>query len=203
MAKDPVNNVRSQTVRRVGIGNDVNGPSDEFVTPVTIVANGVARRLNNNGVVLEDVLGDGRHLMPIQASTPGSLAAGQYFLVTIAGIDYFGFVDSSGTLQLVTPGGGALVGTTPLVNGVSVTVDTVANTGAVKWLVDIVDGSGSHLAFEVLSAPTGVATNDYTVYTATSPLPHAVAVDRTASTTTLNITASGAGFSATARRIQL
>ena len=203
MAKDPVNNVRSQTIRRVGIGTDVNGPSDEFLTPVTIVANGVARRLNNNGTVISEVRGDGRHFMPVQASTPAPLAAGQFFIVTVASVDYFAFVDSSNTLVLIAPAGGALIGTTALVNGVATTVDTVANSGIVKWWVDIDDGAGAHQGFEVVSAPTAAGTNDYIITGLTSPLTHTVAVDRTASTTTLDITASGAGYSATVRRTEM
>lgn len=96
-----------------------------------------------------------------------------------------------------------LVSGVALTNGVPVTVDSTALGTTHKWLVQIDDGAGSNQSIEVLGAVTGASTEDFTLYPSTSVIPHTIAVTRAAGTTSLEITASGVGFSATVRRVIL
>lgn len=79
------------------------GPADDFESAVPINSDGVVARVGNAGTPVQDILGDGRVWTPVQGFTPAALVAGQYFIENFGGVDYFVFVDGSGTPQRLRP----------------------------------------------------------------------------------------------------
>ena len=200
MPRRAVQNIRNAGALRRGVPGTNAGPADEILTAATIIATGIVWQANNNGTIVERTHGDGRKWFPIQGVPPPSIVAGQYWIETIAGTDYWCYVDSAGNKKILAPD--TLVGPVALINATPITVDSFAQTaGIVKWLISIVDGAGAYLGVEVLAATTGVATVDYQIYSPTSVLPHIITVTRAASVTSLKITAAGLGYSASARRL--
>jgi hypothetical protein len=200
MPRRAVQNIRNAGALRRGVPGTNAGPADEILTASTILATGIVWQANNNGTIVERTYGDGRKWFPVQAVPPPSILAGQYWIETIAGTDYWCYVDSANNKKILAPD--TLVGPINLINATPVVVDTFAQTaGLTKWLISIVDGSGSYLGVEVLAATTGINTVDYQIYSPTSVLTHIITVTRAVAVTSLQITAAGLGYAASARRI--
>lgn len=101
MAK-AVRNIRSDGTLRT-IASSPAGPADDFQSSGAINSNGILSQRGNNGNVVQQLLGDGRLWTPIQPVTPGSLAPGQYFIETVAGVEYFVYVDAGGIARYLAP----------------------------------------------------------------------------------------------------
>lgn len=201
MPRRGLSDARAEGVLRIGDGTSNAGPADELLTPIAILATGVVSQESNDGTVVHQVLGDGRQYTPVQSSEPAGQAAGHFFIQEIAGVPYWAFVDSLGAKQLLQPV--TILSGVALTDSVPVDVDLVTHAGAVEWLVNINDGADGNLSFRVLGASTGAGTVDYTIQPGTNTIPHTIDVARSAGITRLTITASGAGYTASVRRITL
>ena len=102
MPNNPVNDILGSGTLRTKSGSAL-GPTDTFQSRITVDSDGVLRQYGNNGSIVEQLLGDGRHVTPILSPTPGGLAPGQYFLEQFGGLDYFVFIDSLGNPQRLRP----------------------------------------------------------------------------------------------------
>jgi len=138
----PVINVKSLGVQRPST-SAAAGPADEFASSTTINPAGVLTQLRNNASIVNKVLGDGRLVVPIQGSTPGSLAAGQIYLLLSAGVTYLVYVDSTGTPVAVTNGSPAPI--VPTVFALTISVPQQLDTilvdtgGCIQWQCSISD----------------------------------------------------------------
>lgn len=88
-------------------------------------------------------------------------------------------------------------------NGVTTAIDSTSTGTSWKWWIVFDDGLGGYVAVEVLAAATGAATVDYTIHAPTAVYPHTISVVRAAGTTTLRVTASGTGYTVSARRMMI
>jgi hypothetical protein len=88
-------------------------------------------------------------------------------------------------------------------NGVSTPIDSTSTGTAWKWWIVFNNGSGVYTAVEVLAAATGASTIDSTIHPGTAVYPHTITVARAAGTTTLSVTASGTGYTASVRRMTM
>jgi hypothetical protein len=103
MPNTPVRDINGIGTRRLKTSG-ANGPADRFSSQSLINAAGVISQVDNNGVQKFVIRGDGRRNGGILAATPGTLIPGDYYIVTILGIDYLAFVDTGGTQQLINLG---------------------------------------------------------------------------------------------------
>jgi len=102
MPSTPVKDIRGLGTGRLKTSSAA-GPADRFSSQSLINAEGVIQQLENNGVAKFRVRGDGRRNGGILVSTPSVLNPGDYYLKTVAGIDYWVFVDTAGVEQLIAP----------------------------------------------------------------------------------------------------
>jgi len=138
----PISNVKSQGVQRPSSAAAA-GPADEFASSTTINPAGVLTQQRNNASIVNKILGDGRIVVPIQGSTPGSLSPGQIYLLLSAGVTYLVYVDSTGTPVAVTNGSPAPIVPTIFALTISVPqqLDTVLvdTGGCIQWQCSISD----------------------------------------------------------------
>ena len=201
MPRRPVLNDRRTGALRIPDNVDVAGPADELASLTTINDTGVLHRKNNNGSVVHQVLGDGRHVLPILGAVSGT-APGQFFLHEVGGITYVAYVDSGGTTRLLQPTN-TTFGPTALTSGVATAVDSFALSTTVEWLVDIRLTTAvpeRHTSFRMLASVYDATTVDWSFYGQTADFDHTIDVTYAAGTVTLNITASGTDYEATVNR---
>lgn len=201
MPRRPVLNDRRIGALRVPTDVPAAGPADELASLTTVNDTGVLHRKNNNGSIVHQVLGDGRHVLPI-LSTPSGTAAGQFFLEEIGGVTYVAYVDSGGTKRLLQPTS-TTFGPTALTSGVATAVDSFPLSTTVEWLVDINLTTAvpeQHTGFRMMASVYDATTVRWSFYGQTDDFDHTIDVTYAAGTVTLNITASGANYEATVNR---
>jgi hypothetical protein len=201
MPRNPVQNARRIGALRVPSNVDVAGPADELATLVTVSDTGVMHRKNNNGTVVHQVLGDGRHVLPILAA-PAGTAAGQFVLEDSGGITYLAYVDSGGTKRLIQPTSTAF-GPTALVDATPTLVDTFALSTTVEWLLDFNLTTAvpeQHTACRVMASVYDATTVRWSIYGETDAFDHVIDVTYAAGSVSLIITADGTDYEATVNR---
>ncbi len=162
MPLTPVKDVRGLGTGRLKTSSAA-GPADRFSSQSLINAEGVIQQLENNGVAKFKVRGDGRRNGGILTATPSVLTPGDYYIKTVAGIDYWVFVDTAGVEQLIAP-------TSPVTYPLTIVganyietfpVDTV---GVVRRSIALVKvTTGQRHSYEVAMGHDGTTSADATV----------------------------------------
>ncbi len=159
----PISNVKSQGVQRPS-ASAAAGPADEFASSTTINPAGVLTQQRNNATIVNKVLGDGRIVVPIQGSAPGSLAPGQIYLQDIAGTVYLVYVNSASTPVQVTNGSPAP--TVPTIFALTISVPQQLDTilvdtgGCIEWqcsVSDLITGRRAIYTIQVVNDGTNSA----------------------------------------------
>ena len=145
------------------------GPADTFSSSNAVAPDDILEETQNNYVPVRRTYGDGRQYTPIQMACPGCTTPGQFWIETVLGVDYWVFVDSTGTPQYMSPSGSGIIPTPTVIalpNGTPTVIEMVLadSVGLVEWSAAIYNPTvGYRTHFRLVAAHNGTGLLDATV----------------------------------------
>jgi hypothetical protein len=141
------------------------GPACEFSSTVAVDPDGIVSKVSNNGVSVNEVLGDGSSWQPILTAPPAAPKVGQMWLEKIGAVTYLAFVDHLAVVNYVTTGSPSptvptavpiAIGTTALD---SFSVDSI---GLIDWTAGVENIDGRRATYSLSAVHDGTTLADAT-----------------------------------------